>query len=118
MRHNSDRTITVEKAKLIKQIKDNKAKHLVDYEEAVIAYRKKAQEAIDKQQQDLIDGKFTIGISLVAPVNKSEEYDKLVTQFDWEVNDKVELSQSEFNEYVLDETHFAVQARLMNSSYK
>ncbi len=37
--------------------------------------------------------------------------------FDWEENELVTLSQSEFNEYVLDETSFAREAKIMNQSY-
>jgi hypothetical protein len=37
--------------------------------------------------------------------------------FDWEINESVTLSQSEFNEYILDETSFAREAKMMNSSY-
>jgi hypothetical protein len=33
------------------------------------------------------------------------------------VTDEVVLTQNEFNEYVLDETSFAREARLQNSSY-
>jgi hypothetical protein len=36
--------------------------------------------------------------------------------FDWEINESVTLSQSEFNEYILDETSFR-EAKMMNSSY-
>ena len=114
----NSRQITVDKAKLIEKIKENKAKHIQEYEEAVIAYKKKADELLNKAALDLAAGKMDIRINLVTPVNESAEYDKLVDMFTWEVEEKVVLSQGEFNEYVFDETPFAVQAKMLNSSYR
>ena len=37
--------------------------------------------------------------------------------FEWEVDDVVELEQNEFNEYVQDETEFAIQAKFSNMFY-
>jgi hypothetical protein len=119
MRHQANaRTVTVKKSDLIKKIKENKEAHLKDYAEAVEAYKKEAQRQISLQQEALNAGKMNIGISLTAPVNKAEEYDKILTMFEWEINKEVELSQGEFNEYVLDETPFAVHAKMLNSTYR
>jgi len=37
--------------------------------------------------------------------------------FDWEVDDVVELTQNEFNEYVLDENSFTIMAQTSNGMY-
>lgn len=37
--------------------------------------------------------------------------------FDWEVENEVELTQAEFNEYVLDENQFTELARVSNVMY-
>jgi hypothetical protein len=37
--------------------------------------------------------------------------------FEWEISDIIVLDQNEFNEYVLDETSFAREAKLLNSTY-
>ena len=49
--------------------------------------------------------------------NNAENYDKIIEMFEWEVNDVVDLEQKEFNEYVQDETEFAIQAKYSNSFY-
>lgn len=121
MRHQSSRSIRVNKQELIDKIKANKAQHIKDYQEALDAFKLEADKQLVKAKETLDSGPDNyakIVLKLVVPVNKADEYDKLVTMFEWDVNDEVELSQSEFNEYVLDESTFAVNARLMNSTYK
>lgn len=108
MRQQSDaRMIKVNKQKLIEQIIANKNNHSAEYEKAVIAYRAEAKKQLEKQLVDLEGGSLTINVKLISPVNKTGEYDKILSMFDWEEEDIVELSQGEFNEYILDESPFA-----------
>lgn len=120
MRHDADaRVILVDKAKLIEQIKANKIKHKKEYEEAVIAYREEAKKQLEDRLVQLAAGDLKLKvISLTSPVDNSEEYDKLVQVFEWEIKDQVELSQGEFNEYIFDETPFAKMSRASNTMYK
>lgn len=117
MRQNGSRTIKVNKQKLIDQIELNRTNHIEEYEKAVIAYRKEARKQLDKLNTNLVDGKLDLSLQLVTPINKSEDYEKIIQMFEWEVDDEVELDQKEFNEYVQDETGFAVMAKMSNSTY-
>lgn len=118
MRQKSDaRMITVDKNQLIEKIKENKAKHIEDYNKAVEAYKIEAKKELKEQAKRLEKGSLNIKVLLVSPVNKSEEYDKILQMFEWEQADIVELSQGEFNEYVLDETQFSIQSKMINSTY-
>lgn len=117
MRVNGSREITVSKANLISKIKEHKENHQSEYVKAVEAYRNEAKKQLDNQLKALKNGSLAIRVNLVAPSNKSDEYDKIISMFEWEENDSVTLSQNEFNEYVLDETSFAREAKMMNSSY-
>lgn len=119
MRTNPDaRTIKVDKQKLIDKIKENKANHIKEYEAAVIAFKAEAAKKIKELSDSLEKGSFDkLKLSMTVPENRSAEYDKLVTQFEWEIEKEVELSQGEFNEYIHDETPFARQAKLSNSFY-
>ncbi len=114
-RHN--RTVTIQKGKLITTIKANKANHIKEYKEAVIAYRIEAAKQLDVQKKRLADGELNIHINLTTPVNRAEEYDKVIEMFTWEVNAKIELTQSEFNEYVHDENDSSRSAKFANSFY-
>lgn len=118
MRHNpNSRTIKVKKSDLLDKIKVNKENHKKEYEEAVVAYRIEARKQLNQQKKSLEKGDLNLRLNLVAPVNMEAEYDKLIQIFEWEVEDHVELSTGEFNEYVLDETQFAVSAKMLNSTY-
>lgn len=118
MRQRSDaRMILVDKKQLIEKIKENKLNHIAEYHEAVDAYKKEAQRQLSEQAKKLKKGALNINIHLVTPVNKSDEYDKILATFEWELNETVELSQGEFNEYVLDELQFSQHAKMINSTY-
>jgi hypothetical protein len=117
MRHSNSRTVKVNKEKLIKQIKENKSKHIEEYEKAVIAYKEEASKQLSKLTDDINQGKLGIELKLVKPINNSENYDKIIEMFEWEVEDYVELTQNEFNEYVQDETETSRQAKMSNMFY-
>lgn len=117
MRHTGNRTIKVEKAKLIQQIKENKERHIKEFENAVVAYKVEALKQLNEQIKKVEQGALDAILNLVTPVNNGENYDKIIEMFEWEVESEVELSQEEFNEYVQDETQFARDAKFSNTFY-
>lgn len=117
MRHTGSRTINVKKSDLIAKIKVNKENHIKEYAEAVIAYKEEALKQLNKLIVDVVNGGLDIKLNLITPIDNSKNYDKILEMFEWEVNDVVELEQSEFLEYVQDETSFAVSAKYSNSAY-
>ena len=114
----NSRIITIKKADLLKRIQENKQKHILDYEEAVSAYRKEAKRQLVAQKRALDKGDLNIRINLITPIDKRDEYDRISEIFIWEIKEEVELTQGEFNEYVLDDNDWAVASRLQNSIYK
>lgn len=117
MRMSGNRTITVNKAKLIAKIKENKQNHIKAYAKAVIAYKKEALSKLAELTKLAKSGDMTLNLHLTTPMNNIENYDKIVAMFEWDVNEEVTLEQNEFNEYVQDETEFARHANLSNSMY-
>jgi len=117
MRHLGNRTIKVKKQELIKKIKENKEKHIEEYAKAVVAYKEEALRQLNILIDKANTGNLKLNLKLVTPVNNSDNYDKIIEMFEWEVEDEVQLSQSEFNEYVQDETDFAMTAKMSNSTY-
>ena len=116
MRH-GDRTINVNKEKLIAQILANKENHVKEYEKAVVAYKKEALKQLAEQTKRVEEGALDAKLELIEPVNNAKNYDKIVDMFQWEENEIVELSQDEFREYVQDETEFAQRAKMSNAYY-
>jgi hypothetical protein len=118
MMRNGNRIIKVKKIDLIAKIKENKKNHIVEYKQAVIAYKKEALKQLKDLTEKAKSGEMNLNLKLVTPVDNSENYDKVLSMFEWEVEDFVELDQQEFNEYVNDETSFAVHAKMLNSTYR
>ena len=117
MRRNGSRTIKVKKADLIARIEENKETHIVAYAKAVEAYKKEALKQLAELTKRVENGDMTVKLNLTTPVDNRKNYDKIIDMFNWEVEDIVELEQSEFNEYVQDETEFARHAMMSNSMY-
>lgn len=118
MHHHHNRTMSIKKSDLIDKIRANKEKHIKDYEEAVIAYRKEAAKQLKEQQEKLERGDLDLKLNLVTPVNCAADYDKVIEMFGWEVDEIISLTQKEFNEYVHDETSYALAAKFSNSTYR
>ena len=116
IRH-GNRTIKVKKSDLIVKIKENKENHIKEFEKAVDAYKKEAERQLMTQIARVQEGALDVKLDLITPVDNSDNYDKILEMFEWEVQDVVELEQSEFQEYVQDTTDFAVTARMSNSAY-
>lgn len=117
MRNNGSRTIEVDKLKLIEKIKENKENHIKEYEKAIKAFKIEALNQLEEMKSKVENGELKIQLNLTSPVNNKDNYDKIIEMFEWEVKDIVELEQSEFLEYVQDETHFALIARNSNQMY-
>lgn len=116
MRHGS-RMIKVDKLALITKIKENKVTHLKEYESAVIAYKEEALKQLMHLKSKADSGDLMLTLNLTTPINNSDNYDKIIEMFEWEVSDTVELEQKEFTEYVQDETSFAMTAKFSNKAY-
>jgi len=116
MKH-GNRTIKVQKFDLIAKIKENKENHTKEYAKAVDAYREEALRQLRTQLERVEEGALDAKLDLITPVNNTNNYDKIVEMFEWEVEDVVELEQNEFQEYVQDTTEFAVRAKMSNMMY-
>lgn len=117
MHNHHNRTLKISKSELIKKIKENKETHIKEYDEAVIAYGIEARKQLEKITEELNSGSLKIRLNLVTPVNRSEEYDKVIGMFEWELESALELTQREFNEYVYDDNDSARTTKMLNSTY-
>lgn len=117
MRRTGSRTIKVNKQQLIDKIKENKKNHVEEYAKAVLAYKEEALKQLANLTQKVNEGALDIKLNLITPIDNSVNYDKIVEMFEWEVDKEVELEQSEFLEYVQDETEFARNAKFSNMMY-
>lgn len=117
MSRNGNRTVQISKAKLIKQITQNKDKHVELYGKAVEAYKINALKQLADLKSEAEKGNIKLSLNLVTPIDNSKHYDEILSMFEWEERESVELSQQEFNEYVLDKTESSRHAAFSNMTY-
>lgn len=102
MRGMDERTVTVEKDRLIRTLSVNKEGHRAIFEEALEAYRKKVTDELERRLDDVKAGrKIDVFFRLPQPEDHTEDYEAAIQRAEWEVGDEIELSHEEFNAYVL-----------------
>ena len=111
------RTIKIKKSDLLGKIRENKKNHIVQYDEAVAAYKEEAIKKLEKLTNDVISGEMKCHLNMITPVNNARKYDELITQFEMEVDKVIEVSQNEFTEYVHDRTSWAISGGQSNTIY-
>jgi len=111
------RIIKLKRENLIDKVKENLAVHQKEYAIAVIAFKLEVAEQLEKLTKLNSEGSLKIHLKLVIPVDNTKKYEKIIDMFEWEINDEVELAQSEFNEYIRDEGHHTISGGISNSAY-
>lgn len=110
--------VTVEKDKLLAALRDNREQHECEYDEARAKYR---QEAIKAMEKNLVHaregGKVETYIRLPEPQSFVASYDKAIAMVEWQVGDTVELSQSQFQQYVLGEWEWKAEFAATTGTY-
>jgi hypothetical protein len=98
-------TITVSKADLIETLKKNRAEHKALYDKAVTAYTRRfvdeakrfAEESVRRAANGMAFAHFQW---LPVPEEHTEDFDRALDMLAWDINDTVELSTYEFQQYV------------------
>jgi hypothetical protein len=96
--------VRMDKTVLISIIKLNKDKHVKEYNEAVIGYR----ESVAKELQTKLDicksgGNFSMGSSLDKPQCFENEYNVVLRKLELSLDVTIELNDTQFKNFVLDE---------------
>lgn len=98
------RTVRINREKLLAAIKTNREVHDADYKSAMIAYREAAVERLVKMLQAAKAGeKIERYLDIPQPEQHLREYDQVIEMLGMSVDASIELTNSEFRQYVLDE---------------
>lgn len=112
------KSVKIEKSKLLEILKENKTKHLKDYKTASKVF---LEDAIAKLQEMLDiakkDGKVIRDLGLDQPVSYVDSYDTVIQMLELSVEDIVELSFNEFQQYVEDKWHWKQSFLSLTSAY-
>ena len=112
-------TVKVDRGKLLETLKENKARHVAEYDEAVVEYRKAAEKALRKRAIEIRDGetlkKEVDG--LPAPLSFADDYDRAIAMTEWSESETLDLDEHTFRSWVLDEWNWRVQFAGTTSLY-
>lgn len=95
--------VTVKKDTLINVLKANKEEHLHKYKEAYEEYKQQMilllEEQIEKTKNDILPQRY---IGLPHPENHKQDYDRILSMLDMDINDTFDLNEDQYSKYVLD----------------
>lgn len=112
------KTVRVNLYELKDILKDNRLKHVTEYEEAMKEFRK---EAIKKMAYNLETaqggGEIEVALGLVRPQSFQEHYDTAIRMLEMSTEKEVELTVEEFRQYVEDKWQWKHQFISSTSMY-
>lgn len=96
--------VTVSKTKLLDTLRENRENHVNTFEQVLEDYRTRAVELLEAHIDRIRLGKVEkVNVSLPAPKNYEEEYDKAIAMVEWSEDDHIELDDYIFNQWVMDQ---------------
>jgi hypothetical protein len=114
----SERTIQVAKHKLIERLQQNRGKHEREYQEALEGYKARLVFVLTRKleaakKREDVDHR----IDLVVPESHLADYDRALTMLEWEETDALALTQTEFDQFVLDSWPWRDEFLRVHASY-
>ncbi len=101
------RSVKVEKKELLGIVRDNKKKHVKEFDEAVKDYKKAAvkvaKEHVELAKTGDLDQIAKIKAMPQRPTSYEKDYDRAIRMLELSVEDTIELEEDIFNQLVLDE---------------
>ncbi len=110
--------ITVNVAKLLTKLHENRNTHRELFLEAQVGYRKTVIELLDKMLKDARENRKIITyIDLTAPIDMTEEYDIAIEMLSDHVDENITMTNTEYKCYAMDKWSWQAAVVGTNSSY-
>lgn len=117
--------IKVEKTKLITALKQNKAKHIADYQVAVVNWKKELKTDIDSAQALLSNEEYGSFIDRTnnifkldpCPTSHKKEYESAIEMLEFCSDQEIELDVTQYNAFIKDQWHWRRHWEASNSKY-
>lgn len=110
--------VRVKRQQLLDVLRENRAKHRATFEKALAKYRERAIEHLEAALEDARAGRrIRTFIELVEPMDQTREYDRVIRQVEMDVRDELELNDSEFKCYVMDDWAWRQQFETSTQMY-
>jgi hypothetical protein len=111
-------TIKVDKAELLKALKENRANHGAAYEKAKAGYIRVTTEQVKGYLTRLANGDLLERAFLPAPPeDHTGDYDDAIDMMTWSTDNTIELDQGQFKQYVKDNWGWMDSWLVSNTAY-
>ena len=100
--------VKIKVKKLLEIVRANRKKHIEAYEESQNTYWEQVKEWAVELNNRLSSGHKpeSLQIDIPKPISFVHEYDKMISKLLYTVDDTVELTDAQFNSYVMDNWHW------------
>jgi hypothetical protein len=96
--------VTVRREELLERLRHNRDNHRTIFEKALDGYRERLLEELEGRLEDLRKGrKIDQYIGLPEPEDHTSDYDRVITMVEMSISDEIELSSTEFAQFVMDQ---------------
>ena len=114
----ANRTITVPKEKLVERLRENRGQHEREFKEALEGYKARLVFVLTRKleaakRREEVDHR----IDLVVPISHRADYDRALAMLEWEQKDALDLTQDEFDAFVLDHWGCQGEFKRVHASY-
>jgi len=110
--------VSVDKKELLEKLEENRTKHRAIFEEAIVGYRECAIELLDKRLAAIKSGKkINMIFKVIEPQDHTTDYDVAIAMIKMSVDDTIELDQTQFQCYVLDDWRWKRDFLYSNAQY-
>ena len=112
------KNVKVKTQDLLTKLRTNREKHRDGFLTALEAYRLEAIEVLVEAIEDAKKGKrIMTATHLVEPVDMTREYDRAIAMLEMTVDEVVEITDTEFKNYVMDDWSWSAQVSASNTAY-
>lgn len=112
------KSVKVSKVDLLVALRDNRSGHRAIFEEALEGYKDTVLGLLSQHVKDVKAGKVKmIQVFLPEPEDHTKDYDRVIRMVEMSLEDELELDQSEFRQYVMDDWSWKNQFLTSNSTY-
>jgi hypothetical protein len=110
--------ITVNKTEFMDVLQANAKQHRATFLEAMDAYKAASIKLLEEQLERAKNGApERVFVSLEMPVDHTEDYERVLAMMKMAIGDTLELSEVEFDMYVLDQWGWRRQFAATNAAY-